>query len=443
MPDRRADGDPRAMGHRNQTLGMWLSLLVVVAVPLGVSAHDALHEEAGPAPDFTLTSTGYEDGVMGEPVTFSLSDYRGKAVLLDFMAVTCTSCRVLTEDVLRPLHAEYGNSSDFAILSIDTWADPATGSATFGGETREDLIRLQREEEVPWRHALDTDGVYRKYSAVSLPKVVVVAPDGTIVLEKTGIPPLAEVRAAVEAGLAGDAPSTTVLRVGLLGLAVVAGVASFFSPCSVGLIPAYMGFLLNAGRRGDGRTPAAGAAHTLRAGLATAAGIVSVYGVLALLFWLLALAGYGATLRAALPWLSPVVAVLLILLGVLMLVGFPWDRLARRLGMGAVDGRRGFFTFGVGYGLAAFGCTGPILLPVLLYGFLDGAATGLAVFALYAVAVAGLVVSAAALVAEGGQGRLRHLLQNSVWVTRASAALLVGAGVYLLWFDAGAGILWS
>lgn len=433
MPDQREELDPRGMGHRNHTLALWVSLLVVLAVPLGISVRDALYEPAGIAPDFTLTSTGYENGTLGEPVTFRLSDYRGKTVLLDFMAVACTSCRILTDEVLRPVHAAYGDRGDFVLLSVDTWADPASGSAIFGGETREELIRLQREEEVPWRHALDTDDVFRKYSAITLPKIAVVGPDGTILLEKTGQPPLSEVRAAIDAGLGGESGETDVLRVGLLGLAVVAGVASFWSPCSVGLIPAYMGFLLQDGRRTAGRT--------LRAGLVTAAGIVSLYGGLALLFWLLDLAGYGATLRAALPRFSPVVAVLLIVLGVLMFAGVGWASIARRLGMGRLDGRRSFYTFGVGYGLAAFGCTGPIFLPVLLAGFLEGTATGLLVFALYAASIAAFVVLAAALVAGGQQGRLRGLLQNSAWVTRASALLLVGAGGYLLWFDATAGVL--
>ncbi len=439
--DRREDTDPRGPGHRNNTLALWLSLAFVVAVPLSISVYDALHEPAGTAPDFTLTSTGFEDGVHGEPVNFSLSDYRGKTVLLDFMAVTCTSCRVLTDEVLKPIYAEYGNRTDFVLLSVDTWADPGTGSATFGGETREDLIRLQEEEASHWRHALDTDKVYLKYSAVALPKIALIAPDGTIVLEKSGIPPVEDVRAAVDASLSGAATGGVgdeqVLRVGLLGLAVVAGVASFFSPCSVGLIPAYMGFLLQ-GQQGQ-QGPTAG--RTLKAGLVTAAGIVTVYGALALLFWGLDLAGYGPAMRELLPKIAPVVAVLLIVLGVLMFFKLSWDWLAKRLGMGKLDGRRGFYAFGIGYGLAAFGCTGPIFLPVLLAGFLQGAGTGLLVFLLYATAIAAFVVFAAALVASGQQGRLRALLQNSPWVTKASALLLVGAGVYLLWFDASAGIL--
>ncbi len=434
MADRRAENGQGGPGHRNQTGLLWLSLALIVAVPLGVTVYDSLYDDAGVAQDFTLTSTGYENGVQGENVTFSLSDYRGKTVLLDFMAVTCTSCRVLTDEVLKPVYAEYGARDDFVLLSVDTWADPETGSATFGGETWADLVALQKSEDVPWRHALDTDEVYLKYSAISLPKIVVVNPDGAIVLEKTGIPRLSEVTAALDDSIAGTSSGISVLRAGLFGLAIVAGVASFFSPCSVGLLPAYLGFLLQGSNK---RT----SAHTLRAGLTTALGVVSVYGGLALIFWILDLLGYGATLRNALPQVSPIVGGLLIVLGILMFFKISWDWLAKRVGLGHVDGRRGFFAFGVGYGLAAFGCTGPIFLPLLLAGFLEGPGIGFAVFALYAISIAALILVAAALVAGGHQTRLRHLLNNTGWITRVSALLLIGAGVYLLWFDATAGII--
>ncbi len=434
MTDRREGNDPNGMGHRNNTALLWLSLALVVAVPLGVSVVDFLYDVAGPAPDFTLTSTGYEDGVQGENVTFHLSDYQGKTVLLDFMAVTCTSCRILTDEVLKPVYDEYGGRDDFVILSVDTWADPETGSATFGGETWSELVALQKSEDVPWRHALDTDKVYLKYTAIALPKIVLVNPEGAIVLEKTGIPPLADVTDAIDESLAGTSQGISVLRVGLLGLAVVAGVASFFSPCSVGLLPAYLGFLLQGSERRSG-------AQTLRAGLTTALGVVTVYGGLALLFWILDMVGYGAALRNALPRFAPVVGGLLIVLGVLMFFKVSWDWLARRIGLGHVDGRRGFYAFGVGYGLAAFGCTGPIFLPLLLAGFLEGPGVGFAVFALYALSIASFILVAAGLVASGQQTRLRTLLSNTGWITKASALLLVGAGLYLLWFDASAGIL--
>jgi cytochrome c biogenesis protein CcdA len=169
----------------------------------------------------------------------------------------------------------------------------------------------------------------------------------------------------------------------------------------------------------------------LGGGVRTALGIVTIYAVIAVALYLA-----GAAVRDNLRYLTPVVAVLLVAFGVMLLTGFDWDRVARGLGMGKVDGRRGFFAFGVGYGLAAFGCTGPIFLPILLAGFAQGALLGFAAFLVYTLAIAGFVVFAAYLVAAGQQTRLRALLSKTVAVTRVSAVLLIGAGLWILWFEA-------
>jgi len=435
MADRRADQDPRSMGHRNRTLGMWLVLLTVLGAAAGGSAWRASHVVLEEAPAFGLRSTGYEDGRLGDPVAFTLEEYRGRTVLLDMMAVLCTSCRTLTAEVLLPLHERYGQDPDFAILSIDVWADPETGGSS-AGETREELVRLQREEGAPWRHALDTDDVWRKYSATSLPQVFLVDPQGRIVYAAAGLPPLEEVDAAVRASLEGRGEAVPVLQVGLVGAALVAGAASFFSPCSVGLIPAYMGFLLHGAQ---GAPVAVRARRTLRGGLLTAAGIVTVYALLAGALWALSAAGQGPWMRAQVPRLVPVMGGLLVVIGALMLFGGAWDRVARRLGMGRIDGRRGFYAFGLGYGLAAFGCTGPVFLPILVAGFVAGPLPGFAALLAYTLAVAALVLYAAALVAGGEGPRLRRLLSHTRAVTRVSAVLMMAAGAYLLVFDVRAG----
>ena len=285
--------------------------------------------------------------------------------------------------------------------------------------------------------------MFRTYEAVSLPKLAIVGPEGQLVAEWTGQPSLTEVRSKVDLSLAGEAGAATVFRydniasgpVLFILLGAVVGVASFFAPCSVGLIPAYMGFLL---QRSDGK---AGTAVVLRAGLATGLGIVSIYGAIALLLGGLSLAGFGEAVSANIERLRPIMAALLIVFGLLMLRTGTWDAVAKRLGMGKVDGRKGFFAFGVGYGLAAFGCTGPLFLPILISAFGEGVAAGLGAFLAYTIAIAGFVFLAAALVAGGYQTRLRAMLSKTALITKISAVLLAGAGVWLLWFDYQAGVL--
>lgn len=107
-------------------------------------------------------------------------------------------------------------------------------------------------------------------------------------------------------------------------------------------------------------------------------------------------------------------------------------------GAGGLDARAGFLAFGAAYGLAGFACTGPLFLPIFLLGFASGPAFGLAALGLYALAVAGVVVAAAALVAMGEQTRLGALVAGAPWVHKASAAILMLGGLAVAWYGANA-----
>lgn len=423
MSDRRHDlGAPHGM--RNSALGGWLAIALLLGVAAGLSWTLGA-QRGGPAPEFTLTSTGYEDGALGDPVTFSLSDYRGQTVVLDFMAVACTSCRAVTEEVLKPLQER---NPDVVILSIDTWSDPGSGNV-FGGETDEYIIRLQQDTDVDWRHARDTDNVYRTYTAWSLPKLAVVDPEGNLVYAKAGTQSLDRVEAAVEAAELGSATPLPSLRLSVLGFAFVAGLACVFTPCGIGLLPAYLALLVEDGARQPAirRVPRA-----LFGGLAAAAGIAAVYGAFALVAWAAA-----DSLRAAMPWLGPVLGLLLFGLGITALAGADWSGLVRRLPM-RIDGRRGFAAFGMAYGIAGFACTGPLFLPLLLEAFGDSAGTGFLALALYTGAVAAVLVAAAVTVAWGGQALLRGLLRHATAVHKVGALVLALGGLYLAWYSAHA-----
>lgn len=436
MADRRVD---RGSG------GMWLLLVFLLAIPAGTTLYHAARATT-PAPSFQLTSTGYEDGHQGDPITFSLQDYRGKTLVLDLMAVSCTACRYVTEDVLKPIQARFGARPDFAILSVDAWTDPAVSGdpalGYSGGESAQALVELQRQTGVPWRHAPDTDHVWQKYSAIALPRIVVIDARGNVILDHQGAPTRAQVERAVEQGLAGSATPVPTLRLGLAGLAFVAGAAAVLTPCTVGLLPAYLALLLQsqppaelAKTSGDTTTgptapPDGGRRRprrVLAGGLAAAAGIVTVYAVLAIAF---ALA--GDALRPALAAAGPAVGLAMVGVGLMAILGRgpAWLRLSPRGG----ERPRGFYLFGVAFAAAGFGCTGPLFLPILLAGFAQGTGYGVLLFLLYACAVAVLVVAAAAAVAFGLEGRLRALMRHARAVQVVAGAAMVAAGAYLAWY---------
>jgi cytochrome c-type biogenesis protein len=417
---------PPSPSRRRRTT--WLLVASLAVVALAVAAFQ-LAPRTERAPDFHLTSTGYEGGAQGAPAAFNLTDLRGRVVVLDLMAVACTSCRVLTQDTLLPVHAAFANRS-VTFLSVDVWADPATGSSA--GETQDELVALQKREGVPWRHALDTDQVYRKYSAIELPRLVVVGPDGGVLLAASGLTGARTLTSAIEGGLAGTASPVGLPQLGLGSLAVAAGLASFLAPCSLGLLPAYLGLLLRGSGRPRTRTPA------ILGGLLAALGMVVAYAVLAVLLLAANASGFGPPLRAALPRVEFAMGVLLAALGALMLAKLDWSRVAARLGAGKVDGRKGFLLFGVGYALGAFACTGPVFLPVLVAGLGAGAAGVLLAFGAYTLALAAFLVAAAALVAKGQAAAVHWLVRHAGAVSRLTALLVLGGGLYLAWFAARA-----
>jgi thiol-disulfide isomerase/thioredoxin len=71
-------------------------------------------EPLAAAPDFTL------DDMDDEP--FTLSDYRGKVVLINFWATWCPPCRK-EMPALEALYKKLGGES-FAVLAVNQWEDP-------------------------------------------------------------------------------------------------------------------------------------------------------------------------------------------------------------------------------------------------------------------------------------------------------------------------------
>ena len=120
------------------------------------------------APDFTLTDI---DGV-----EFSLSDYRGKVVLLNFFQILCGPC-VAEIPHLKVVHEEFGE--DLIIISI---------SISPGYDTVEKLQQFREEHEIDWIIARDTLGVHENY-IITTPTLVIIDQLGHIRYTHAPTPP--------------------------------------------------------------------------------------------------------------------------------------------------------------------------------------------------------------------------------------------------------------
>lgn len=391
------------------------ALAVVAALLVSGVALFALQPRAAEAPQFRLE-------VAGGNATIDLAAARGKVVVLDLMAVECATCKTLTSDVLVPFWHETRNRTDVLLWSVDVWA-ALPGQL---GEGEDDLVALQAREGSGWPHALDDGSVYRDYKALALPELYVIDPQGRIAFHASAAGPFdagsmqARLREAVEAALVGRGTAAGIPQTGIVGLAAAAGAAAVLAPCSIGLLAAYFGLLVREERTRPG--PLGAAAQCV-------VGVVAVY-----LAMLLLLLPFGDALRPAIPWMGVAMGVVFVALGILMLAGFDWGRLTgplvRRL-HASPDRARSSWAFGAAYGLASFGCTGPIFLPLLFTAFLDGPAAGMLAFAGY-VAGAALLLAFVALVASLGGPRLHKALRHSRWVTAGVAVVWVAAGLYVM-----------
>lgn len=97
--------------------------------------------------------------------TFRLSDFRGKVVIIDFMATWCPPCR---EEIshLRAIGERYGDQ----VVIISVGVDP--------NESRETLKRFADNFNITWRIAPCPTDMVEDYSIKFLPTLVILDGNG-------------------------------------------------------------------------------------------------------------------------------------------------------------------------------------------------------------------------------------------------------------------------
>lgn len=211
------------------------------------------------------------------------------------------------------------------------------------------------------------------------------------------------------------------------------GIASFFSPCALPMLPAYLSYYV-ASDQPDGRS-ATSASSSLRRG--TRFGAVSGFGMLAVFVAVAVLTGLvGELLQSVISDFIPVVGIVVIGIGVAMLTDRAgWLSRTVPLPEWREPSLRHFLAFGVLFALAALGCTAPIFIGVTLTALSTGGlGSMLSFFAGYASGMVGLFVVMTALVALAKEETARQLRSLIPYVEKASALLLIAAGGYMLYY---------
>jgi cytochrome c-type biogenesis protein len=227
----------------------------------------------------------------------------------------------------------------------------------------------------------------------------------------------------------------------LLALAVIAGVAGFFSPCAFPLLPAYLSFYAKA----RGHTPQPPRpTHALRLGLAAAAGVITFNLVLGLMIGLLG-AGAGKVLSISGPepsqfvrWFRGSVGLVLMGLGVMQWLTINLkpgltDVLAwqTRPGRDSQHPTLALYLYGLGYNAAGMGCTGPILAGLTVFAFAAGGfEAAFSAFVLFSLTMGSLMLLVSGLVAASQETLLRRLKASVGRIKQAASVLLVMVGLF-------------
>ena len=214
---------------------------------------------------------------------------------------------------------------------------------------------------------------------------------------------------------------------GLVSLAFAAGLVAALNPCGFAMLPAYMVLVVRGEETSTGLT-AVGRALAATAGMGL--GFLTVFG----LFGALTISA-GDAVQQYLPYLTVVIGIVLVALGIWLLLGRELTLLTPRLpgGRRPPTARLGsMYGYGVSYAIASLSCTVGPFLAVTAAGLRRGSLLGSAAVYLAYIAgltlVVGVLAVAAAVASSAVVNRLRRLLP---YVSRISGALLVIVGLYV------------
>ena len=235
-------------------------------------------------------------------------------------------------------------------------------------------------------------------------------------------------------GLSGRA--TDKLTLLPLGFAFVAGMASAVNPCGFAMLPAYLGLYLGSQSQDEvDRAPLRTLANAFLVGLTVTAGFVLLFGVIGM-----AIDQGIRSIVDAFPWVGFSIGVILVMAGSWILGGGKLyvafaGRAASHVGNPNQVGIRGYFLFGLSYGLASLGCSLPIFLTVV---FTTQAAANvleaLGQFLLYALGMGMVILVLTISMALFKRAVVTALRKVLPLFQPFSAVFMIAAGSYLAYY---------
>ncbi len=214
-----------------------------------------------------------------------------------------------------------------------------------------------------------------------------------------------------------------------LALAFAAGLVATVNPCGFAMLPAYLSYFMGIDEADQSRPAALRGA--LVVGSIVSAGFLVVFGLAGILIT----AGFRVVIDL-IPWVAIVVGVAVIGLGIALVRGYELNVGLPKAGKAASGrGYRSVFLFGVSYAVASLSCTLPVFLTVVATQVTRGSfVSGIATFVAYGAGMAVVLLAVTVAMAVGKQSLIAWLRGSARYISRVSGAILIAAGVYIVWF---------
>lgn len=211
------------------------------------------------------------------------------------------------------------------------------------------------------------------------------------------------------------------------------GMVALINPCGFALLPAYLGFFLGFDDDNEDEPKIVALNRAQVVGLALSAGFMLVFGLIGIIF-----AGLWSKIGAQMPYVTVVIGVGLLALGIAMLRGFqPLLRLPKlEKGTGSRSAAS-MFLFGVSYAIASLSCTiGVFLAAVGTSASGESFSTRFGSFLSYGLGMGLLATVLTLAVAFGKKGLVNRFRQLLPKVNKISAIILLFVGFYVICYGA-------
>jgi len=249
----------------------------------------------------------------------------------------------------------------------------------------------------------------------------------------------------------------------IITFAFSAGAISFLNPCGFAMLPAYVSYFIQSTIKQNSSSKLAssttGISNNLRSILARKIGAGILIGIIITLAFVTIFGVTGLVISAAgtgitkyFPWIAVLSGIIIIGIGVSTILGktfhinipLPKDLLFINNGnKNDNDNNKNnktkylkFFLFGIGYSIASLSCTLPVFLLVVFQGISTGGLLdGFLVFLLYALGMGTVMIGVSLAISISNQVFMRLMAKLSSKINVISSIVLIGAGLYLLYYN--------